>query len=417
MSRRTTQFIYSLFGINQNPPTTPPAATIPTIHGAKNANHKFLNPLNDSAIATKLLQVNNNSTIATPDQFDKKRRFKIFVPSGFATAFLNAPAGSKPRAKVSLFYGVGVELNLFRLRDFFASEINSVIITISGVETESTNPPVAGDSWGGIHIAFGYGISKQIIIDLFKKAGLDPVDFDVEVIAGYSTGYRGVNLTVINELVDLSKLKRLVYLDAWYHHNDHPLMPTGSPYRAKNTLFAVDTALTKSPAAQLIIYAYTPGGVPRSNPGQTNPALPSATKEPIASLITKYPGRVNFIDFNFKFGTRPAIETQLEKICLARLIQFGTGNQFPAADIDASLVPLITALPVRGSFGTFGLAGYTDLYSWINTHQTEINGFDFTKANAMVLNFQLLDDWTDSRRGEMRHRTFVIELGKEPLVP
>jgi len=157
--------------------------------------------------------------------------------------------------------------------------------------------------------------------------------------------------------------------------------------------------------------------VPRSNPGQTNQSIPDPPKEPIAPLITQYPNLIQFIDFEFKFNTRPAIDDSLEKICLARLIQLGIGGAVPAASVPAPLMTLISALPARGSFGTLGFAGFTDLYGWVAGHTAELSGFGITQAMAIVVPNRLLDFWTDSSHYEMRHREFVLELGKEPLLP
>ena len=383
----------------------PPA--VPQVRDFVFKSRLYDNPLNDSSIATTLLQTNSPS-IASDDEFNKQRQFFIFVPKQLATDFVNAPAGSKPKARVSLFFGVRPEMTLFRLREFFANETNSVLITIPGVET----------GWTGVFSAFGFGISTSIINNLMTLASLPGIDFSVEVMAGYSTGYRGVNQTIINELVDLTHLTRLIYLDAWYHHDDHPLAAPASPYFKKNTRWAIDTALGNSPTANVVIYAFThPGGVPRSNPGQTNQSIPDPPKEPIAPLITQYPNLIQFIDFEFKFNTRPAIDDSLEKICLARLIQLGIGGAVPAASVPAPLMTLITALPARGSFGTLGFAGFTDLYVWVAGHTAELSGFGITQAMAIVVPNRLLDFWTDSSHYEMRHREFVLELGKEPLLP
>ncbi len=390
-------------------PTTPPAATI-SLQNATTARDTFKNPLNDPAIATVLTQV-NNSSIATSEQFNLEREFAIYVPKKLATDFFSAPAGAKPAARVALFFGVGVEMTLFRLREFFANETNSVLITISEVEA----------GWTGIGSGFGYGISTQIINDLMTLADLPGISFSVEVMAGYSTGYRGVNLTIINELVDLTKLTRLIYLDAWYHHDDHPTPAASSPYFKKNTKWAVDTALTKSPSAKLIVYAFThPGGVPRTTDPQPNQNVENPPREAIAPYISKYGANVRFIDFEYKFAGKPHIDDQLEKICLARLIQLGTGTDFQKAAVKPTLQGLIDVLPSRGSFGTLGFAGFTDLYAWVSAHSSEISAFGINDAMVMVRQFHLLRDpnvdWTTASHYEMRHRMFVLELGKEPLV-
>jgi hypothetical protein len=384
-----------------------PSPPVPQVRGYVYKNQAYANPLSDPAIATTLLEV-NSASIATPAEFNKQRDYHIFVPKQLATDFANAAAGNKPTARVSLFYGVGPEMTLFRLREFFAGATASVLITIPGVES----------GWTGINSAFGYGISTQIINQLMTLAGMDGIGVSIEVMAGYSTGYRGVNQTVINQLVDLSKLTRLIYFDAWYHHDDHPLAPPASPYFKKNTLWAIDTALAKSPTANVIIYAFThPGGVPRSNPTQSNQNSPDPPREPVAPLLVKYPNRISFIDFEFAFNSKPHIDAQLEKICLARLIKLQTGGPFQPSAVDAALLPLINALPDRGSLGTLGLPGFTDLYGWITSHTGETSSFNVAKAMAMVTSFNLLDSWTNPSVYEMRHRMFVLELGKEPLLP
>lgn len=384
----------------------PDKATTQPLHEAvTKGDDSFDNPLNDVAQATVLLQTNPSGTTAA--EFGKRRKYYIFVPSKLATAFKNAPSGSKPKAKISLFFGVGPEMFLFKLRQFFQDSEGGVLITIPGVE----------GGWPGISTPFGYGISTNIIKALLRSAGFDGMEFAIDVVAAYSTGYRGVNLTVINQLVDLTKLKRLIYLDAWYHHDDHPKMASGS-YIGKNTKLSIDTAFQENPEVDLIIYAFThPGGVPRSNPSQTNQNVPNPPKEPVQPLITQYGSHVHFIDFEFKFGTKPPIDDALEKICLARLIQFGIDSKFPESSLSSAIKGLVDILPGRGSLGTLGRAGYTDLYDWVVTHASPIAAFSIPSAMNVVTTNSLLDDWTTSSHYEMRHRMFVIELGKEPLLP
>jgi hypothetical protein len=176
--------------------------------------------------------------------------------------------------------------------------------------------------------------------------------------------------------------------------------------------------MAQSPGATIVIYAFThPGGVPRSNPSQTNQNIEDPPAEPINTLITKYPGHITFIDFEFKFGAKQHIDVELEKICLARLIQLGMGSKFDQRLVTQPLLDLVQALPVRGSFGTLGRAGFTDIYGWISANSTKISAFNITKAMSLVTGFQLLDAWTDPSDYEMRHRMFVLELGKELLLP
>src|SRR6516225_3822351 len=98
--------------------TVAPPPPVPQVRDYVFKSHKYDNPLNDSSVATTLLQTNAPS-IASAEQFNKQRRFFIYIPKKLATDFANAPAGSKPKARVSLFFGVEPEMTLFRLREFF----------------------------------------------------------------------------------------------------------------------------------------------------------------------------------------------------------------------------------------------------------------------------------------------------------
>ena len=124
------------------------------------------------------------------------------------------------------------------------------------------------------------------------------------------------------------------------------LAPSSSTYFKKNTRWAIDTAFGKSPSVNVVMYAFThPGGVPRTNPSQTNQSIPDPPNEPVAPLVSTYPGHIQFIDFEFKFNSRPAIDDSLEKICLARLIQLGIGASVQQSAVSAPLMTLINALP------------------------------------------------------------------------
>ena len=90
------------------------------------------------------------------------------------------------------------------MRTFFAFKNDRVLITIPGREDEP-----------GIK-AWGIGITDQQISDLFSQAGFPSLNFKVDTLAGYSTGYRGLNGTVNNGLIQLNKLQRVVFLDALY---------------------------------------------------------------------------------------------------------------------------------------------------------------------------------------------------------
>src|SRR5262245_58207125 len=97
---------------------------------------------------------------------------------------------------------------------------------------------------------WGVGIPTTMIGQLLEEAGLKGIEYTVDVVSCWLSGYRGFNETIINELIELKAVKRLVYLDAFNPHDDFPLPKRGHPFFKKNTLWAADTALKASPNAE-----------------------------------------------------------------------------------------------------------------------------------------------------------------------
>lgn len=373
---------------------------------AMTTSRNFDNPLNDPAIATVLTQKFSElgtNAASTLMHFKEKRDYFIFVPKKLKDTFDARPTDNKPKARVSLFFGVGPENNLFGLRNYFAASDDCVLITIPGVEA----------AWAGYGRAWGIGITTAMITELMTAGGLQGIEFTVEVVAGYSTGYRGVNLTLINKLVNLSALKRVVYYDAFYNHDDFPQPPKSHAYHKKLTVWAVDTASAASAGVKTVIYAYThPGGVPRKD-GTSTPT------GPLEALTKAHAANIQFLDFEFKFQGKEAIADALEKICHARLIQAAMDDYVEEKNVAADILALVKALPDRGSLGVMGRSGFTDLYAWIKAkpQSDALAGFSDTRAFKLITQHKLLDGWTTSDRFEFRHRDFIQEVGKESLLP
>jgi hypothetical protein len=266
--------------------------------------------------------------------------------------------------------------------------------------------------WKDHGAAWGIGLATGTIAALLEAAGLKGIEFAVETMAGYSTGYRGLNETIINNLVDLSTLKRLIYLDAFYSHDDFPLSPTRHAFHKKNTAWAVDTALTASAAAEVFIYAYTTGGVPRVKGG-------SGIRGPYKEISDKFGARIRLVDLEFKQGKTPAIADQLEKVCLARLMQAGSGDFYEEGNMPADVVALMRLLPLRGEFGVFGRTGFINLYDWIGKQPQKdaLARFPRNLAVKAVASYSLLGRWTEDHWYNLRHIDFVQEIGKECLLP
>ncbi|HYJ19368.1 MAG TPA: hypothetical protein VEW72_09360, partial [Burkholderiales bacterium] len=313
----------------------------------------------------------------------------------------------KPKARVCLHFGSWYDLNILGLRSFFQSTEDSVVITVPGVATIGQTINMY-NNWG-------IGITTAMIRQLLDDAGLKGIEFTIEVLSCWHTGYRGFNETIINELVDLKAVKRLVYLNAFEQHDDFPLPKRGHPFFKKNTLWAADTALKASPSAEIAIYAYSTEGVPRSD-GKGTP------EGPLQEFKQMFGSQVRFIDLEFDQSGKPKKPNELENICLARVIDSGLDDFYEEKDVfsvSPDILPLVKALPPRGSLGVLGRRGYTDLFDWISKspQKDAIARFPAAKAFAMIDRFKLELRSTEQGQYAFRNYHFIPEIGKECLLP
>jgi len=204
------------------------------------------NPLLEPSIAATLELT--DAEIKKLDQGGKHLdEYKIFVPPSF---------GGGP-AKISLLFAVGTEMGRHGLRTFFDGLADRILIAIPGIEV----------NWGfvkkSVGRAWGVGIDKSIIDDLLGAAGVSSVSWRVDVLACYSTGYRGLNGTINNfarktGTLDLTHVSTLAVYDALYR-GDQP-SPGANTERA---LAALETATAS--AVSVAVYEVTTGGVPRQD--------------------------------------------------------------------------------------------------------------------------------------------------------
>ena len=366
------------------------------------------NPLPGSAkiLPQKFDDLRDKSALAR-ERFDGQGAYCIFVPHVLLSAFEAKTRTAKPKARVCLHFGSWYDLNILGLRSFFQTTENSVVITVPGVATIGQTINMY-NNWG-------IGITTAMIRQLLDDAGLKGIEFTIEVLSCWHTGYRGFNETIINELVDLKAVKRLVYLNAFEQHDDFPLPKRGHPFFKKNTLWAADTALKASPSAEIAIYAYSTEGVPRSD-GKGTP------DGPLQELKQKFGSQVRFIDLEFDQSGKPKKPNELENICLARVIDSGLDDFFEEKDVfsvSPDILPLVKALPPRGSLGVLGRRGYTDLFDWISKspQKDAIARFPAAKAFAMIDRFKLELRSTEQGQYAFRNYHFIPEIGKECLLP
>jgi len=365
----------------------------------------FPNPLNDPAQATVLPQVFSEikgTRRGAETRFNARQWYWLYTPPKLKERYDELTDKSELTARVAVFFGVGPEPNLFGLRSYFSPTVTPVLVGVPGVES----------GWDDVGKAWGIGISTTIIRQLLDDAGLTGLPFQVEVMAGYSTGYRGLNLTAINKLVDLAHLARFVYLDAFYWHDDHPMPASSHPFHRKLTVWAVDTLFKESASAEVFIVGYThPGATPRDSRNEP--------KGPLRELKALRPGATTFLDLEFKRDGLDPIADDLEKVCLARLLQGAIDDPLTAGSLPAGAGELMRLLPERGSLGAANLPGYIYLRKWRLDPAVKraLAGFPWSEAIQLVARHKLLAGWSTDARIEFRHRDFVQEIGKELLLP
>jgi hypothetical protein len=137
--------------------------------------------------------------------------WSLFVPS----AVLKADKGKKPPTiAVTLLQGRFGEDVGYGLRVFFERAGTGALLCLTARE--------GGDKGG----RWNQGLGQKTIEGIFTGVGLKGKP-EVQVLAGYSTGY-GIVQTVNNDLVPLAAVKRLVLFDCLYRC-DTPALPKGEP--------------------------------------------------------------------------------------------------------------------------------------------------------------------------------------------
>lgn len=372
-------------------------------------------------------------------QIIKPDDYYIFVPAGTAhSADLAAKQGRRATVRVTLLFCVGDQINRAGLRTYFAERDDSVLITIPGVEADE-DPPAIPTPWG-------VGISQAQIGQLFAAAGLD-ADYRVEVLAAYSTGYHGMQATMLDGLVPLEHVKHVVFYDCLYAADQYPA--------ERRTIGALAAFRDVNDKARIIVYRVTDRGTPLYH-GTSGARGRIAIEDP--TTIAETFVRAALIKPEFRADparaerARALIENDrsrlvidltpdapyLDALIFARLLDEGVkdslllANQVPpgfSALISPALGPSL--LPVRGTVAStktsvpFGpwvadAAGPVSLQSWGDANRLLIGriGADFTRAAQLIERYSLMG-WVPNKdlRAEARHDQFMAEFAWEFLAP
>lgn len=368
----------------------------------ESACHSAKNPLIESQLPFPETQPRG---LKTPDHFTAKHEYMIYVSKALAKRYKDYKddGGSKPKAEIALFHGVGPEIALFGLRSFYEHRDTGVLITMPGIEA----------GWPGYGAAWGIGIDKTIIGKLLERADVPDVEWKVTVIAGYSTGYRGLNGTIVNAAklgIDLSAVKRAVLFDCLYNADDHAANNKVPEYAKRYSQRAIDTLIKANSNAKVVVYRVTVAGTPA---GKRNKGL----------LVEIQDTHLVLVDLLKKerFDV-------LRALFLARFIQNGVESGIVAkSDLPSTILEMLKLLPARGTLVT-GKAGSGEenLDDWLAKPDVKLRMkelYTLKHKNLLMVQFMinltlkhgLLGGWESSDWHDMMHRYFVQELGRQHL--
>jgi len=303
---------------------------------------------------------------------------------------------------LTVFFAVGTELNRHGLRTFFDSLTNmQAIVLISGIE------PPKGSA------RYGVSTSQADLKDALKSIFGMEVEFTIKVLASFSTGYCGLNICLINNLLEVADVERLVIYDCLYLNGADT-----------NTIAAINLLKTKVNTSRfkLIAYKCTQGG---------NSFADGTKIELHPSLLSLFPGKKGLIEnlyYNVLYAyliTHRALTSAFDDNVIA----------FPNATFQKAFNDLKAVVPRRGTMisdlNTYkfvygqgvSLSGKTIFNDWIKANQTllkEFGKFLGSKKDAQSIRGLIwqnaLPGWGGGNSdGEENHDLLIPEFGWEYL--
>lgn len=247
--------------------------------------------------------------------------------------------------QVAVLFGTGAEMCRHGLRAFVDRSFWRMIINVPGVEPSW--PWAAGQRWG-------IGISDDQVRQLVRACFGQNLDFVVDRLIGFSTGYIGVSGTIRNKLVNLRGVEVLAFLDCNYGEQ-----------RVKDAIAMLKAATLNR--VRVIAYASSVAGTP-------------------SAAIRSIPLDITTGGTAWLFGRK-----DFQALTHARLLASGLNDKtVDPSEIDASIRPAISAflgsLPARGSvvtepsihqliYGRAPASGTQTLDAWYHANQAAADAF------------------------------------------
>lgn len=322
-------------------------------------------------------------------------------------------AASPATVKLSLLFGSpGPVMCRHGLRHYFEGLADRVLIVTEGTEEKP---------------GFGYGITLDMIDTLVNRAIGKPkgtVKAQLDVLAGYSTGFRGMNCSILNIFNDpeLRAVRKMIYYDCLYRHD--------APAPGKNTLGAMQRMVSLNSSLQIVIYELTgnvtdnPAGVAGGTPTRTNgrfwtdfPTSPDADPFSPGNTITTV-NKIKGAPFQafFTLALARLVDNAIKTGYFAEAFvrkRFSAGGNALMNAIKSDLKP-------RGSYASNASAtpsGKTWFGQWTSASNiAAIAAVAETIRGVCVSNplFTLLG-WSPPNLGEMSHDSHMQEFAWEHM--
>jgi hypothetical protein len=344
----------------------------------------LLNPLHDATI-----------TLQPEAGTSKPRIFAIFAPASLVAV----PGKPTDEVETAIFVGPGLELNRHGLRHAFQNGLSKVLIALPGVERVTP--------------MYGFGITQAQLQGLFTAAGVVGVP-RIRVLAGFSTGYRGVNGIINNTKssqnpaaagtatgtnpglgLDLSGVRKVICFDAFYRGDD--------PKPGKNLTRALAAIHAETGgAAELIVYDVTGAGTPNLS-GASAPTVPAG---------------MTLSHRDVKSHTN-----KMMALILARVLDNGIKDNFTDdAEVkkqggQAVLDLIKNHLVPRGTVGSRPGSGTVQVSNWAPDKLcNDARTAGFALLHNIIGKHKLMG-WKPPDLFEMLHDGHLFELSWEELVP
>ena len=157
--------------------------------------------------------------------------YAIFIGSKALKKIKDAVAAkqSLPEMKITLLFGVGLDLDNLGLRFFFEQVDDRILINVPGEEAPRWNIGITGlvDTARGITVNQIESLVSQAMSVANVSSANPP--FQIKTLAAYSTGFGSLNQTVNEGLIPLNNIDTVVYFDCTYRADGPPAVPADGP--------------------------------------------------------------------------------------------------------------------------------------------------------------------------------------------